>query len=183
MLTNFLDPWPHQTIDDFYDDTLFREMKKELIEFSKGKIQSNYTKFDYILENFSEVLPHTVKCIKSNIISEENLKGFPHHRAYKNLKLKTQVIVCLNDVEYRIHDETRDKILSVVTYITPEKSIGTLIYDKNKQFVKEVEWKPNRTLIFAGIENTTWHNYKSEKGNYRITLNSFLIDTTNDSYT
>ena len=176
MLMNFLDPWPHQTIDNFYDGILFDDMKAEIVNYVKNNVREKFTKFDWIIENYSNDLPKTVECIKSNLVTEADLVHFPHHRKYNNLKLKTQIIVCIDDTEYRIHDEDKSKILSAVTYIAPSQATGTLLYDQNRNFVKEIEWAPNRTIIFAGVENVTWHNYKSTKNRIRITLNSFLVE-------
>ena len=72
--------------------------------------------------------------------------------------------------------ETISKIWSSVTYITPEKNCGTKMYTESvkESLVKEVDWKPNTTMIFTGIDGKTWHSYNSTEDSNRITLNLFL---------
>ena len=52
----------------------------------------------------------------------------------------------------------------------PDRDFYT-IYDH------EVEWKPNRLMIFCGESGVTWHDYKSD-GKMRFTYNYFLVDPT-----
>ena len=54
-----------------------------------------------------------------------------------------------------------------------ERTQGTLIYDKDKNFVKEIEWKPNRALVFCKIPNTTWHNFVASSKSPRMSYNIF----------
>jgi hypothetical protein len=69
-----------------------------------------------------------------------------------------------------IHNDSRDKLLSVVVYISPEKNEGTWIYD-NKAGVnsRSVDWKVNRAFVFSRNEKT-WHSYKADGINNRLTL-------------
>jgi hypothetical protein len=166
-------------IDDYYDPILFQEMCDEIRTFIRqlkngSKLHSKKTTIGGI-HNPIRKLPKTSKCIGSRVITEDILKEFPQYRDYKKLELATEVNICLDDLSYPIHDEAKSKVLSAVTYLFPEVSRGTLLYDTDKNFVAEVEWKANRTLIFAPIDNVTWHAYKSIPGSYRITVNMFLI--------
>lgn len=170
QLTKYSDPWEHLTIDDFYDQTLFDDMKRELIQYVRDKkvsIALNY------IEDFSD-LPMTKRCIDSNPVSEEWITHFSQHREYESLTPRHQVIICLGANSYEIHDEIPKKVLSSVTYIWSNAGTGTLIYDDDKEFVKEVEWEENKTLMFCGLDNTTWHSYYSKPRSIRITLNTFL---------
>lgn len=108
------------------------------------------------------------------------MNDFDNVRRHSVCEVMTEVNVCLDDLSYPIHDEAKPKILSAVTYLMPDVSRGTLIFDKDKNFVKEVEWKPNRTLIFAPIDNVTWHSYECIPKSYRITINSFLLRPRSD---
>jgi hypothetical protein len=101
---------------------------------------------------------------------------FPTHRPYKKFKIDHQVQISPIAYDYPIHDEARRKVLSIVHYLG-EDGDGTLLYDKDKNFVCEVEWKPNRALIFAAIDNVTWHAYKNTKGFKRKTIMTFFIRT------
>jgi hypothetical protein len=164
-------PWPHIIIDNHFDSQLFQAMKAELVNYAKiiKPKMNTLTK----IEDFS-YLPSTQKCVDASNINESTLQYFSHHRKYKTLTIRPQVLICAGQYQYRIHDEVESKVLSVVTYIASNKGHGTRLYDNDKNLVKEVEWKENRTLIFAGITGKTWHDYYSDPASIRITINFFL---------
>lgn len=161
-------PWYHLIIDDLYNT---ETIKKEIIEYIKARpiyLSQSTTN----ITNFNS-LPLTKQLINSvNLL--DYLDKF-EHRPVKNPVVETDISVNLPNNEYRIHDEIEKKVLSFVTYIHPAKSYGTLLYDKDKNFVKEVEWKPSRTMVFAGKTGHTWHNFKSGD-HVRLTMNSFIVD-------
>lgn len=164
-------PWPHAVIDDHFEQTMFNEMKVELINYAKTHILKMNSVIK--IEDFSN-LPKTQLCVDASDINESTLKYFPDHRKYTSLSIRPQVLICAGEYKHRIHDEIESKVLSVVTYITSTAGHGTRIYDVNQNFVKEVEWKENRTLVFAGITGKTWHDYYSDPKSIRITMNFFL---------
>jgi len=177
-------PWEHLIIDNFYDEQLFANMKKEMSEFIREK-KNNYThdirkqKRFLIMDtdiNFPKILPETYKCLISRPVDASYLDFFSKVRDYISIKAESEINVCLDDLDYPIHDENIKKILSCVVYVMPEESRGTILYDKDKNFVKELEWKPNTMFIFPGLEGITWHSYKCIPGSYRITINTFLKD-------
>lgn len=170
------EPWPHIVIDNYYEEIMFNNMCDEITQFVKelkarGSLKDKKTTIKYTDSD----LPLTYACIKSRAISQLDLSMFPKVRDHKDLGMYTEVNICRDDMRYPIHDENPKKVLSAVTYLLPETSRGTLLYDQYKNFVKEVEWKPNRTLIFAPIDGVTWHTYESIPGSYRITVNMFLV--------
>lgn len=161
-------PWPHLVIDNLYDTD---KIKEELIEYIKVRpiyLSQNTTN----ITNFNR-LPLT-KELSTSVNLLEYLDKF-EHRPVKNPVVETDISINLPNHEYRIHDEIERKILSFVTYIHPAKSYGTILYDKDKKYVKEVSWKPSRTMVFAGKTGHTWHNFKSGD-HVRITMNSFIVD-------
>lgn len=72
-----------------------------------------------------------------------------------------------------IHVDADFKIMTGVLYLSPDKSLGTRLFDENKNFSKWIEWKPNRLFIFCSNDNT-WHDFGSV--GKRNTLNYFLVD-------
>lgn len=84
----------------------------------------------------------------------------------------TELNVVSNGKDYKfpIHNDSKDKLLSVVIYISPEINQGTFLYnDMNGSDMKMIEWIPNRAFIFSRTQNT-WHSYKSDGLNKRLTL-------------
>ena len=167
------DPWPHIIIDAYYDADLFDSMKSELVLYfgKKGSLERQV----YTTNNttFESIFPETLKCLNSRDPLEW-VDLFPTRREHNELSVYNEVSFIADSYEYPIHSENEKKVLSFVTYVTPKKSRGTLLYDNDKQFVKEVEWVPNRTLVFAGLTDITWHNYKVDAKMPRITINTFL---------
>lgn len=170
QLTKYFDPWEHLTVDNLYDASLFSDMQKELVQHVRDKKVQMPLNF---IEDFSD-LPMTKKCIDSHLITEEWVANFSKVREYESLTPRHQVIVCLGASTFDVHYEHPKKVLSSVTYVWSNAGTGTLIYDTDKEFVKEVEWEENRTLMFCGLDDTTWHSYYSKPRSIRITLNTFL---------
>lgn len=169
------DPWPHLVIDSYFDNSLGEKATKEIIDFIKTyKPKNKQTVIKSTEPDFEELFPVTKEYISSNIVNETLLQKFPRTREYSTLSTYSEINICLGAFSYPIHDENHAKVLSVVTYLFPEISKGTLIYDTDKTFYKEVEWKQNRTLIFAPLDGITWHSYEVSNIPVRITINTFL---------
>ena len=81
------------------------------------------------------------------------------------------IIVTHKDSSFPIHDDTPNKLLSGVIYLSPEKNNGTYFYSDKKGSNKTlIEWKPNRGVFFSRKERETWHSYKGDGINHRVVL-------------
>ena len=85
------------------------------------------------------------------------------------------IVMSGKDFVWPIHNDSKNKMLSVVIYISPEENEGTWLYDDQAgNNARQIEWKPNRAFIFS--RNTdTWHSYKADGKNNRLTLVYNLI--------
>ena len=76
-----------------------------------------------------------------------------------------------SNYKYPIHDDTPNKLLSGVIYLSPQKNIGTSFYDnrigKNR---KTIDWKRNRAVFFSRKEYETWHSYEGDGISNRIAI-------------
>ena len=192
-------PWEYSIVLDYYDQKLFVKMQNELIHFVessklkiKNKTLNENTIFRFSLTNINnkpvwkckhtntlKLFPHTTECLSVKHICEDDLRYFSYHRQYeKSLTLNTTIcIIFNNDVredDDPIHYDSPSKVLTAVTYVSPELSRGTILYDCNRKYVTEAAWKPNLTLIFPPKDFVTWHSYETIKGQYRIAINQFL---------
>jgi hypothetical protein len=72
--------------------------------------------------------------------------------------------------EYKIHQDSEWKRLSVVVYLGDTNS-GTLFHESkdNKIPQNEVKWKHNRAFAFVP-GNNTWHSYRNTRENPRETV-------------
>lgn len=170
----YFEPWEHIIIDDHYSKDLFDNMLKELTRIA---LQKNETKaILHFKDSELNKFPYTRLCVNSIDSKKTYLPLFDSYRRYKTIRHFHEVIMCFGEVDYNIHDEVKDKVLSSTTYVWASKQgTGTVLYDKEKNFVKEVEWLPNRCLIFCGETGKTWHSYYSTPDNIRITVNTFLV--------
>lgn len=175
------DPWPHVIQDNFFDESLYLGIVKEIEDWvghQKGK-PTKGNRISILGERrfFSKNFPNVGKALRS-IDFHSYLNKFKTVRDYHNLRtLKRihEISILAGGDTYPIHDEAEYKLMSFVTYISPTQNRGTVLYDQNQKFVREVEWKPNRTLVFCGIAGKTWHSFDCDPDKYRITINTFLL--------
>lgn len=168
-------PWPHLEIQNYFDSSLYSACKAELLRYVTTNIRnlSHHTIIRSQEKDFNIRFPATRAFAESANIDSALLKHFSNHRNYTSLYNFYDISICLGDFSYRIHDEAPWKVLSAVTYIAPKESTGTLLYNNNKEYVTTAKWAENKTLIFAPIDNVTWHSFES-RGTYRITVNHWL---------
>ena len=162
-------------IDDFFDTEDF----KELSNFKFGSVGSKEIKVHHNMISKDSV-------IKNDLLNNElvlKIHKKYHKRVFELLKELnpekaelydyTDLVLIETGSEYKypIHDDTPNKLLSGVIYLSPEKNSGTSFYDnrfgKNK---KTIDWKRNRAVFFYRKEFETWHSYEGNKISNRIAL-------------
>lgn len=166
----YADPWPHVVIDDYYEESVFKDIQREMKNFLKENVNPQTRKQAFEAPE-NETL---VESINTRPLTSAYFDTFTQHRQYEDLELYWEVNFLMGPLEYPIHDESSRKVLSSVVYVDPVANSGTTLYDKDKNFAKKVEWKPNRAFIFAAIDGVTWHSYDCPSGSYRTTINQFL---------
>ena len=73
--------------------------------------------------------------------------------------------------KFKIHEDSANKLLSVVIYLYPKKNTGTILYsDKLGNDKTIVDWVQNRALVFAREEGVTWHSYQGNGLSTRFAL-------------
>ena len=81
------------------------------------------------------------------------------------------IIITKKNSKFPIHDDTPNKLLSGVIYLSPEKNTGTIFYsDKKGSNKTNINWKTNRAVFFSRVERETWHSYEGDGLNDRIAL-------------
>lgn len=167
------DPWPHTVIDNFLPKEKYAAIVKECVDYLKSHVRTKRRLLLHTEPDFAQHLPITLETLNS-IDFLGKLDSFEDRRTGDVYHVEHEISFMLDGQEYPIHDECEKKVLSNVIYLFPNVGTGTLIYDTEKSYVKTVEWKQNRALLFAGITDKTWHNYKTDHGTLRITINSFV---------
>ena len=162
-------------IDNFFD----KEDFDNLTNFEFGKVKKNQIKVyhnaifkDDIIKN--ELLE---KKLVLNIHKKYHKKVFNLLMELNPEKAKLYdytdlvLIETGSNYKYPIHDDTPNKLLSGVIYLSPQKNIGTSFYDnrigKNR---KTIDWKRNRAVFFSRKEYETWHSYEGDGISNRIAI-------------
>jgi len=177
-------PWEYYVIDNFFslDDI---EVIKEMTDFfptiaepnSRIRVRFGIASSYNVLE-----LQQTDNALKrkhlSNIVKRKIFQNFSDHPQLSEL-MESYVQVEYSSLgkgfNYKIHSDAYSKFFSLVWYWKPEDkpSCGTRIYDKDKNFVEEIEWKYNRAFAFFNGEEK-YHDFYSDKDE-RISMNFIFM--------
>ena len=177
------DPWPYKIIDNILDQAVFDQFKnaativsavnKDDEYYSDGIWPNEFSKLgiDSSLTNTTLVIADQLLTYQADILSQ-----FPNHMkseiGYYNIP---RFNYSIGKKTSAIHDEGFSKTMALVIYIIPETTAGTQLYNgpNSENFVKEVEWKPNRGMLMMSQPGVTWHSYTS-LGGPRYTLNLYF---------
>jgi hypothetical protein len=181
------DPWHHQIIDNFLDLDDFSRLRfhcEKIFEkncLKKGDSLQHPISLIRLKNQIPKDIYYNLWEYNKKILKncKKILKLYPLHRNFDyHLSIPSFYFMHNSVGFHQIHDETVDKALSIVLYISPDTSAGTRIYrsDNETSFVKEIPWVPNRALVFCGVNSTTWHNFGAYDQD-RITLNFFMRET------
>ena len=108
------------------------------------------------------------------ILFKRNIKSF---KQIKSLIKDVKRLV--KDSKFPIHDDTPNKLLSGVIYLSPEENKGTYFYNDKKGSGKTyADWKPNKGVFFSRAEKETWHSFGADGINHRTVL-VFNLNTSN----
>lgn len=179
MLQFYKDPWAHQIVDNFFEASDFEKISQACLKLhDRYKDQvitaDSCLSFAEVYNTIGEEVFNII--LKSNRALLDNIENYPISRTFDHyVSFPTFHILPPNISPQKVHDEAYDKSISVVVYLYPIVSTGTMLYASKDRssFVKEVEWKINRAMIFCGKENVTWHDFYSRE-EPRVTLNFFV---------
>ena len=176
------EPWEHQIVNQTLTDDVYATLQEQCQQFlhypTNGKLElvapdqfkdRGITLYDEIYD-IGKTIYDNVETLTKGTYS--NPRWYDGLTVYAHLSITPPL-----PYKFHIHEEGLEKIWSSVTYITPDKNVGTKMYTKNNEssFVKEAPWIPNSTFIFCGQQGKTWHSYESSQATNRITLNFFVM--------
>lgn len=171
-----LNPWPYIVTDDLVPQSFVDQLAQHaelLIADKKFGLHA------FNSDNFGTELLNEYQQVEAYLRSRESeiLNYFPQHRTYKRLDFSTHLAVQPGGYSYPIHCEHPSKIVSYVTYVSPKHSVGTAIHaTATDSPLFTVDWQVGRTLIFAGLNDVTWHSYASGT-EPRVTFLCFSVDS------
>lgn len=167
-------PWPHVVRDDLIDSIL----QNQLAEFAdRARQNEKFGLYHFDQDHWGEDVQGLYRSYLAHLQSQlpDMLGWFPRYRSHDRLELTSHVAVQPAGYIYRPHCDHPDKIISIISYIAPEHSLGTCLHEAESAPASvTIDWLPGRTLVFAGGDDVTWHSYASGPS-YRATLCSFFI--------
>lgn len=174
-------PWPYKIIDNVLNDETFEIIKHATLEISKT--DRELIPFDDIwpsdLDRFnlaSSIEPMLIDMADELLgISKPLLVQFRKYLksqlGYFNIPRFTYIN---GQGENDIHDEGYTKTMVLVIYISPDKSFGTELFDRQDSIHPyKIEWMPNRAMLMISQPGITWHRGSSGSNNKRFTLNFY----------
>ena len=182
MITEHKAPWLYYTVDNYFPADLFKEISYSIQDFIENGYERMHESQNGILQRSSDII---------NVIGNEALASFnksAKDKVYNLYNVDIKEKRKYNEIKfmevggnYPIHDESLNKILSVVVYMYPiinSDVLGTKIYDMKKDYHSSIEWIPNRAMIFMRETGVSWHSYDNPTTDVRVTCNHFLLDNT-----
>jgi hypothetical protein len=164
-------PWRYIIVDNFFDEEdqksllpLAEKMYDKLLSLPDKKMVlplEGYEKYRETLQEYLDLL-------------------YPD-RIADSFKLEMQGMGVHYPSYQKVHTDTSEKHISVVTYLYPEKQHGTLL-GKTKfdlENYEKLEWKPNKALVFSQIQGVTWHTVSTFGLSPRVTVNLYLYSSDN----
>lgn len=169
-------------LDNFLEDNDFDELCKVVLKEIKSNqitVCVNKIKKDELLsaqcisKDFLKLLQKNYHEKAINILKEINPKKVDLYE-YSEFGITDTGA----DYKFPIHDDTPNKLLSGVIYLSPEYNSGTIFYDnKSGDGKNEISWKQNRAVFFSRSERNTWHSFEGDKKSKRRVLVYNLMTT------
>ena len=164
-----------EIIDNSLNDNYFQELYKiaenlqvktkfnifhNEVDKDNKILKSSFDK-DLVLEINADCLHKSVKILKELCPEKPDLFTYSDLTIIKTDKNST----------FPIHDDSPNKLLSGVIYLSPESNLGTTFYsNKQGDNQKEINWKKNRAVFFSRKEKETWHSFGADGINHRTVL-------------
>tara|TARA_A100001015_G_scaffold12900_1_gene15192 strand:+ start:1028 stop:1639 length:612 start_codon:yes stop_codon:yes gene_type:complete len=170
----------HEVIDNFMNEYDFNELcslNLSEVENNKKKVYNNRVFKNGTIES-SCIDKNTVKRLHENYhpIAIKLLRKFAPEKEDLYEYSDFHIVVSGKNHSYPIHSDTLNKLLSGVIYLKPDSNHGTVLYNKNKNKSKKIDWKINRGFFFSRSDETL-HSYKSDNVSQRVTLIYNLMTT------
>lgn len=163
-------PWKYAVVDDFLPEPIVRQ----LLEYSRElgwETPSPRTRMHNL--RAEPLLYGRIRRIydfwEAQLFDELNI----HARPAETLDVEINLVSREPGHFYPVHPDVRRKLFSIVVYLAPETCDGTPIYRTADEFVREVEWRPNRALAFVPCHipgKETFHAVKNTTDQNRIVL-------------
>ena len=187
-LTEFEFPWKFYVVDNFLEASIFNflcQLKDDqsYYNFLDGlDTKTNTGINDPKLITPDSAIKKSIKIGSKRILDSIDLslrKHIGHMLPAVHYKT-TELVSCDPGYVYGRHKDHKNKKISIVVFLWPQMSHGTIVYDKD-DYEFMVQWKQNRAFIFQQ-ETHGFHNYFNKTMYPRVTLNIYIGDRPNINY-
>lgn len=158
-------------IDDYVDQPVL----DAVLEVAQQKIKEGKTGAWRLADERPDLYPAWEKKVKKDYF--EFYSQFPEKRFIITPKVLSHIVVIPPGYKYWVHCDRFQKIFTSITYVHPNKGTGTYLHRSiDDPIYKEIDWKPNRTFLFAAVSGKSWHSYANTTSEPRITFANMLVD-------
>lgn len=182
------EPWRHLLVDDIFCQSCFDKIV-DSIDQKNDAVHSLLT--DGADEGALQYMNNTHGAAEGEFITKfrcdkliqqwldctEYVYGlYPNARKYDSVYCYPSISRLSSGVSWPVHDDAREKSITMVIYMYPEKNLGTTLYSTETNYHHTAEWKPNRAKIFCPEHKVTWHGYIAdpESSVMRTTMTWFI---------
>lgn len=175
-------PWKHKIIDEIFTAEAF-----DVVLEAANNLAHLYKQDKTIPVHIDEAILLGISKSAENLILDsadlilQNLKAIVSDYSPNKVTPGTYFImpkfgITGREFRYPIHDESMYKVMNLVCYLTPVRSVGTSLYiDQKGKMGKQIEWEPNRAALLYPGKGKTWHSWSGHESDQpRITLNFFV---------
>lgn len=182
QLTEFETPWKFYVVDDFLEESVFNFLCKlkndeSLYNFLDGlERKTNVGINDPKLITPYTSVKKSIKVASKQILDsvELSIKKHIEHMLPPVRYMSSELVRCDPGYVYGRHKDHVNKKISIVVFLWPKLSYGTILYDSNDE-QSIVQWKQNRAFIFQQ-ETHGFHNYMNKTIYPRVTFNLYIGD-------
>ena len=169
VIDNFLDKDDYNELSNFkFDNDFKNEFKVYHNEINDDKIICSSISEDLLKRLHKNYFSKAIKVLEE--LSPEKIKLYDYS--------DFTIIITKKNSKFPIHDDTPNKLLSGVIYLSPESNSGTIFYNSRQgENRTEIDWKTNRAVFFSRREKETWHSYEGDMKNNRVALVYNLMTT------
>lgn len=179
QLTTFNEPWKFYVVDDFLPSNIISELAKlKNKEDRYAFIDQWVDGKDVIAECYGSFPKKKIIRLDSNSTTVKTITNCVVQKTKPLLPpsfvVTSELVRCDPGYNYSRHKDNKIKLVTIVVFLGPQKSCGTILYDDQlNNYV--VGWKTNRALIFKNSEHG-YHSYFNSTNKYRFTLNVFITE-------
>ena len=167
----FNTPWTYAVVDNFLPQHLLDEVME--IYNTKDIVYSNSGTASATI---NEPLNSQITEVAKEFISKAFSKLNTPNRQGSLENIRNLLVFRTPHHQYHIHEDSPQKLMSIVVYLVPTNADGTTIHNTDQSYSHDIEWKVNRALAFVPSDNT-WHSIGSKISQDRITLNiNVMVD-------